>query len=61
MFVCENKALLLFQFKEQMFNLDIKSECEFQKSKLTSPMHMFNLDASKKRSVEMNNNQVNNG
>ena len=47
MFVCENKTLLLFQFKEPMFNLSIESEHEFQKSKPVSPMNMSTLVQTK--------------
>ena len=47
MFVRENKALLLFQFKEQMFNLSIESECEFRKSKPASPMNTSTLVQTK--------------
>ena len=47
MFVRENKALLLFQFKEQMFNLGIESEREFRKSKPASPMNTSTLVQTK--------------
>ena len=53
MFVCENKALLLFQFKKQMFNLGIKSECEFRKSKLALPMNMSTLVQTKEGMSEI--------
>ena len=53
MFVHENKVLLLFQFKEQMFNLSIKSECEFQKSKLASPMNISTLVQTKEGMSEI--------
>ena len=51
MFVHENKALLLFQFKEQMFNLGIESECEFRKSKSASPMNTSTLVQTKEGCV----------